>query len=211
MVPAGSFSGDALANGKEELVLRRLRSVAIGAILVTGPQSIQAQSSPSRPAPDERVRIHLADGSGTVDGRVIGWIADTLVLGGAVFNGRLPDTSMRVPRSGIVSYRQSLGRDYDRGFARGLRTGALVGGGIGLAFVVAGALMDNTCEDICIPPVAIGAVLGVGAALGGVLLGATFGTIAAPDRWGEPQSVASSDGRRPARGRLALKFSLARH
>jgi hypothetical protein len=191
-------------------MLRQLLVVAAAAVLGAGPVSVRAQSSPSRPAPDQRVRINLVGGSATVEGRVVGWMADTLVLGGPILNGAPLDTSMRIPRASIASYQLGLGRDHGRGFARGVKAGALVGGSIGLALLITGALMDNECTDFCIPPVAVGAVLGVGTTLGGVLLGGMFGTIAAPQIWGEPQEVAAAGGPRSRRARLGVTLSLAR-
>jgi hypothetical protein len=87
----------------------------------------------------------------------------------------------------------------------------LIGGTVGLVLLITGALMGNgeSCNDFCIPPSVVGAVLGVGATLGGVLLGATFGTMAAPEIWGDPQQVAAGSGR-SRRGRLAVTFALAR-
>jgi len=198
---------------REVFMLRQLLALAAAAGgLGAGPLSVHAQSSPSRPAPDQRVRVQLSDGSGTIQGRVIGWAADTLMLGGPILNGVVLDAPVRIPRVNIVSYQPSLGRDYDRGFARGVRKGALIGGTVGLALLVTGAMLENSeaCDEYCIPPTIIGAVLGVGATLGGVLLGATFGTIAAPEIWGEPQQVAAAGGARSRRGRLAVTFSLAR-
>jgi hypothetical protein len=163
--------------------------------------------SPSRPAAGERVRVHLTVGTTPVDGSVIGWNADTLVLA-AVFG---PSRYTQIPRTNIASYQPSLGYDRERGFARGAKTGALIGGGVGIMLLIVGAVADaqGECDDVCVPATVVGGVLGVGATLGGMMLGAAIGAIAAPERWGEAQSVASSDYRSPST-RLALMLSIAR-
>lgn len=195
------------------VMLRQLRLGIAVATMALGadPQSILAQPSSSRPPAGQRVRVNLAGDSGSAVGRVLGWDADTLMLEGAAFKGRVLPTPMRIPRASIVSYQQPVGRDYDRGFVRGARTGALAGAAVGLVLLFTMVMMndDEPCTEFCIPPAAVGAVLGVGATLGGVLLGATFGTIAAPEVWGDPQSVASSGGGRSRSRQLALRFTLA--
>jgi hypothetical protein len=97
-------------------MLRQLLRMASAAVLGAAPLSVHAQPSPSRPAPEQQVRIHLADGSGTVEGRVVGWTADTLVLGRAILNGTVLTTPIRLPRASIVSFQLSLGRDHGAGF-----------------------------------------------------------------------------------------------
>ena len=194
-------------------MLRQLVIVATAAALGAAPLLVHAQPSPSRPAAGQRVRVNLAGDSGSVVGRVFAWDGDTLMVEGVYLRGRMLHTPMRIPRASIASYQQPVGRDYDRGFSRGVKTGAIVGGTVGLALVVTGIVMDKSrepCDDFCIPATAVGAVLGVGATLGGVLLGATLGTIAAPERWGDPRQVAAAGGARSRRGRLAVTFSLAR-
>jgi hypothetical protein len=172
-----------------------------------------AQPSPTRPAAGQRVRLHLVPPSSGIDGTVLGWVADTLVLGPLRRERSQPDTLMRIPRSSIVSYQPSLGADRDRGFARGARNGAIVGGMIGGAILLIGVLSDagrGDCSDcLPVPATLLGGVLGLATAVGGVLIGAAVGSASAPDRWGEAQRVASGD--RPVRSRrVALVLSVVR-
>jgi hypothetical protein len=63
-------------------MLRQLLILALVMAAAAGvPQSRTFAQSPSRPATGERVRVYLAVGTTPVEGRVIGWTADTLVLG----------------------------------------------------------------------------------------------------------------------------------
>lgn len=194
-----------------------LRQLIVTALAVTtgavGPMSVIAQASPTRPAAGQRVRLHLVPPSGTVDGTVLGWATDTLVLGPLRRSRSLPDTLMRVPRGSIVSYQASLGPDRGAGFVSGVKTGAIVGGTIGLAFFLVGVFRDVTaggeCRDCVVPATLAFGILGVGAAAGGILIGAAAGSAGAPDRWGAEERVALRQP--PGRPRrFALGLSLAR-
>jgi hypothetical protein len=179
---------------------------AVAITIAVAPTALPAQLSPTRPLAGQRVRLHLVGSSGPVDGTVLGWAADTLVLGPLRRTHSLPDTLMRIPRTSILSYRPSLGPDYGVGLARGAKTGAIVGGTIGLAFLLIGIFRDagGPCRDcLDIPASLVAGVFGVGVTLGGVLIGAAVGAAGAPDHWGDEQAIASGD-RRDRTRRLAL-------
>jgi hypothetical protein len=156
------------------------------------------------------VRVHSVGGRAPIEGTVLGWTADTLVLG-PLHLGRSIDTVARLPRERIASYQPSLGRDVGRGLGRGAKTGALIGGSGGVLLLITGVIADaRACSDcIVIPFTVITGVLAVGTTLGGTFLGMGIGALAAPERWGDAQSVASSGY--PSRSRrLALVLSIAR-
>lgn len=194
-------------------MLRQLLVLTLVITMAASPMVLSAQTSPTRPAAGERIRLHLVAQSGSVDGTVLGWAADTLVLGPLRRARSLPDTLMRVPRTSIVSYQPSLGPDRLRGFTQGAKTGAIVGGTIGLAFFLIGVLTDvgtgGNCRDCLVPASLVGGVFGVAATLGGTLIGAVVGSAAAPDDWGPERSVASAGHQLRSR-RVALVLSLTR-
>jgi membrane associated rhomboid family serine protease len=189
-------------------MLRQLLVIALAVAAGAVPMSLPAQPSPTRPAAGQRVRLHLVPPSGIVDGTVLGWAADTLVLGPLIRQRALPDTLMRLPRTSIVSYQPNLGRDHSRGFVRGAKRGAAIGGGIGLIilfFGIAGDANDSSGEGA--PGIVIGGGVAVFTTLAGTLIGAVFGSIGGPDRWGNEQRVALREY--PGPRRFALALSLA--
>jgi hypothetical protein len=195
-------------------MLRHLIVIALAVTAGTAsPMSLSGQAAPTRPAAGQRVRLHLVPPSGTVDGTVLGWVTDTLVLGPLRRGRSLPDTLMRVPRTSIVSYQPSLGPDRGRGFARGAKTGAIVGGTIGLAIFLVGVFRDvggGPCHEcLPIPASVVTAVFGAGALAGGILIGAVAGSAGAPDRWGAEERVTLREYPGSPR-RFALVLSLGR-
>jgi hypothetical protein len=210
MIPAAQLWRDDVAD-RGGLVLRQLRALALLTAVAAGvPWHAVSAQFPSRPTAGQRVRIHLNAGRAPIVGTVVGWTADTLVLGPLYGTAAYLDTLRRVPRASIVGYQPSMGRDHGRGFVQGAKVGAIVGGGVGLALVIAGILHDKRrpCEDICVPASVVGGVLGVGTTLGGIALGAALGALGGSERWGETQSVTSTGNRSRSR-RLALVVSIA--
>ena len=194
------------------VLLKQFLVTALAITIAMPPTALPAQLSPTRPSVGQRVRLHLVGSSEPVDGTVLGWAADTLVLGPLRRAHSLPDTLMRIPRTSIVSYRPSLGPHRGRGLAQGAKTGAIVGGTIGLAIFLIGVLRDagGSCHE-CLPVPAslVGGVFGVLTTVGGMLIGAAVGSAGAPDRWGDEQAISSSE--RQGRPRpFALVLSLAR-
>lgn len=167
--------------------------------------------SPSRPAPGQRVRVHVGAGRAPIEGTVVEWAADTLVIGPLYARQSYLDTLLRVPRASIIGYQPSLGRDHVRGFVRGAKVGVMIGGGVGLALVIAGIIHDKQrpCVDVCIPAAVVGGVLGVGTTLGGLVLGAALGALGGPEVWGEGRSITST-GHRSRSRHLTLVLSIGR-
>jgi hypothetical protein len=130
-----------------------------------------------------RVRLDTASGS-RVLGTLVSIDADTLRLAGSGAGA-----TIAVPRALVISFEVSAGRE--RG--RGARRGAIAGGAVGLALIVASLRNDTVTvnrqsSDLHVAvPVAIGLVA----------LGAGIGAAVAPERWESP-------GRVSARARLRL-------
>jgi hypothetical protein len=134
-------------------MLTHLRALALLVTVSTGvPWRDASAQSPSRPTARQRVRVHLAGGRAPIEGTVVRWTADTLVLGPLSAARSHLDTLLRVPRESIVGYQPSLGRDHGRGFVRGAKVGAIVGGAVGLALVIVGAIYDSRAEEVFISP-----------------------------------------------------------
>lgn len=192
-------------------MLRQLPALALLVTVWTAvPSRETSAQAQSRPIAGQRVRVHVGAGRAPIEGTVVGWAADTLVL--EPLHGRRSwlDTLRHVPRTSIVSYQPSLGRDHGRGFERGAKVGAIVGGSVGLALLIWGVIYDSRspCEDICIPASVVGGVLGVGTTLGGIVVGAALGALTGTEYWGEEQSVASTRYRSRSR-HLALVLSIS--
>lgn len=169
-------------------MLRQLATLALVLTSATSvPTGLLGGQSPAQPPLGQRIRVHLTVDPLRAEGWVAGWIDDTLRLRQLVYRGS-PDSIRYIPRAHVASYQTSLGRDEGRGLKKGAKTGALIGGSIGLTLLLLGAASDHGCQDYCFGTL-IGAVLGAGTTLGGVVLGSAIGLLWAPERWSEPRAI----------------------
>jgi hypothetical protein len=146
-----------------------------------------------------RVRLDLAAGS-LITGTVVGLEADTIRL--------MPSgvgTAVAVARTNVLSYELSAGRAR----ARGARRGAIVGGALGLAVLVASLRSDTATINRRPSDLGVAVPLSVGL----VALGAGIGAAAAPERWESPTRISLNERTRfiacPGQC-VALQFGLGR-
>lgn len=168
-------------------MFRQLATIALIMASATSAPVGLAGQAPSQPASGQRVRLNLTTGEPAVDGWAAGWVEDTLRLRQLVYGGS-PDSVRLIPRAHIASYQTSLGRDERWGAARGAKTGALIGGGIGVTLLLLGIAADAGCEEYCFGTL-IGGVIGAGTTLAGTLLGSVIGVLSARERWTVPRAM----------------------
>ena len=177
------------------LACRPLRVAAI-ATLLGAPAAAAAQEPLHSSTTPQRVRLLLADPAGRLDGVVVGWRGDTLLL----VTPRDPRAAppVRILESQITGFRVSLGHDRGRGARRGARWGALVGGGLGLAVLGAAAVYDLRGEggDYFFPASLFAALYVPVFTVGGTVIGLGLGALVAPERWGAVQPLAPGAPRR---------------
>ena len=123
-----------------------------------------------------RVRLEITSGAQVI-GTIVALESDTIRVASR-------NAAVAVPRNSVMSYDVSLGRE--RG--RGARRGALAGGALGFAVVVASLGRDTATVNR--QPSDLRAAVPIG--IGLLALGAAIGSALAPEQWDAARSVASA-------------------
>jgi hypothetical protein len=158
------------------LMLKRICVVAV-ALTVGAAPAAYGQRFPDALV-GTRVRIETAAGS-RVTGTVVSVDADTVRL----VSNRTAGSPLALPRATVVSYEVSSGREV----GRGARRGALVGGALGIAVIVAS--LRNDTMTVNRPSIDLRRSVPV--SLGLVALGAGLGAALAPEQWESATRIAA--------------------